>query len=165
MFHKWTLHLPPKPLFPIKTCRLISFPTYQYLRDGLKIRLTRLPCLTAILLSFPRLRNIETLSNLFRSVLLLSPGKCYFISAIMHPDVAIQAAGCQPLYQGDDVDASLHTKVGGRWPMCVWECGNLMVFVCVVLPVFHCVYNSVCVRPQQYSHTAIQKLQALNELR
>lgn len=32
-----------------------------------------------------------------------------------------------------------------------------MVFVCVVLPVFHCVYNSVCVRPQQYSHTSNTK--------
>ncbi|KAM9719849.1 DNA ligase 1-like [Menidia menidia] len=48
-----------------------------------------------------RLRNIETLSNLFRSVLLLSP--------------ATQAAGCQPLYQGDD-EARLHIK-GGRTPL------------------------------------------------
>lgn len=33
-------------------------------------------CLTTVLWSLSRLRNIETLSNLFRSVLLLSPGKC-----------------------------------------------------------------------------------------
>lgn len=102
-------HIP----FPIKTFRQISFPASQYLQDGFKIRLTRLPCLKAIPLSFSRLRNIETLSNLFRSVLLLSPGKWYFISPIMHADVATQAAGCQPLYQEDDDEARLHIKVGG----------------------------------------------------
>nr|XP_019958001.1 PREDICTED: DNA ligase 1 [Paralichthys olivaceus] len=57
-----------------------------------------------------RLRNIETLSNLLRSVLLLSPGKWCFISPIMHADVATRAAGCQPLYQGDDDEARSHIK-------------------------------------------------------
>ena len=120
-FHKWAAQLP----FPIKTSRQISFPASRYLRDGFKIRLTRLPCLKAILLSFPRLRNIETLSNLLRSVLLLSPGKWYFISPIMHADVATQAAGCQPLYQGDDDEARLHIKVGG------WVSSLMCVCVCV----------------------------------
>ena len=157
-FHKWTVHLPTQLPFPIKTSRQISFPASQYLLEGFKIRLTRLPCLSAIPLSFSRLRNIETLSNLFRSVLLLSPGKWYFISPIMHADVATQAAGCQPLYQGDDDEARLHIKVGG-WVsslMCVCVC--VCVCVCCVcgwaytcgipivcVSVFVCV-SGVCIR-------------------
>ena len=149
-FHKWTVHLPTQLPFPIKTSRQISFPASQYLLEGFKICLTRLPCLSAIPLSFSRLRNIETLSNLFRSVLLLSPGKWYFISPIMHADVATQAAGCQPLYQGDDDEARLHIKVGG-WVsslMCVL-CVRMSIYLwdsnCVCVSVFVCV-SGVCIR-------------------
>lgn len=159
VFHKWTVHLLPQLPFPIKTPRQISFPASRYLQDGFKIRLTRLPCLKAIPLSFSRLRNIETLSNLFRSVLLLSPGKWYFISPIMHADVATQAAGCQPLYQGDDDEARLHIKVGG-WVssmvcvcLCVrvYTCGIPMMCVCVCVYLFswlvfvcECMWSCLC---------------------
>lgn len=143
-FHKWTVHQPLEVPFPIKTSRQISFPASQYLQDSFKIRLTRLPCLKAIPLSFPRLRNIETLSNLFRSVLLLSPGKWYFISPIMHADVATQAAGSQPLYQGDDAVARSHIKVGG-WVsslmcVCVCTCGIPVMCMCL----FYCVSEPLC---------------------
>lgn len=102
-----------------------------------------------------RLRNIETLSNLFRSVMLLSPGKWCFITPIMHADVATQAAGCQPLYQGDDDEARLHIKVcGGGMSqficVSVCVCANtceamtMCLFWCVYLPVFFmCAYRLV----------------------
>lgn len=135
----------------MKTSRQISFPASQYLPGGFKIRLTCLPCLKAVPLSFSRLRNIETLSNLFRSVLLLSPGKWCFIAPIMHADVATQAAGCQPLYQGDDDEARLHIKVGGWVSWCVWEQipVGLRWCVCVLVCLFFvcacvCVYLVVC---------------------
>lgn len=159
--------------FRLKPIDISHFLPPRIYRMGFKIRLTRLPWLKAILLSFSRLRNIETLSNLFRSVLLLSPGKWYFISPIMHADVATQAAGCQPLYQGDDDEARLHIKVGGwvsslmcvcvRW--CVYEhvpvgfqwgvceplffgccwvlCGHVFVCVCLCVRVCFCSV-SVC---------------------
>lgn len=130
----------------MKTSRQISFPASQYLPGGFKIRLTCLPCLKAVPLSFSRLRNIETLSNLFRSVLLLSPGKWCFIAPIMHADVATQAAGCQPLYQGDDDEARLHIKVGGWVSWCVRAntCGTPMMCVCIGLSIF-CLCVCVCV--------------------
>lgn len=132
----------------MKTSRQISFPASQYLPGGFKIRLTCLPCLKAVPLSFSRLRNIETLSNLFRSVLLLSPGKWCFIAPIMHADVATQAAGCQPLYQGDDDEARLHIKVGGWVSWCVWEQipVGLRWCVCVLVCLFFvCACVCVCI--------------------
>lgn len=46
----------------------------------------------------------------------------------MHADVAIQAAGFQPLYQGDDVDARLHTKrTSADVCMRMWESDGVCV--------------------------------------
>lgn len=48
----------------------------------------------------------------------------------MHADAAMQAAGCQPVYQGDDYEARLHIKVGEHiGSLCVCWC----VLVCMRL--------------------------------
>lgn len=49
--------------------------------------------LTTVLLSLSRLRNIETLSNFFRSVLLLSPGKRRFSAPLARARVSTCTRG------------------------------------------------------------------------